>query len=115
MSKPTPNQSPSHNPKPRKKNDPRYVRVVVGHRLVAMQASHVDEIALIEARQRGDDRFHPVHGPRCSKCFVRNPRAGHFCRWNVEQEGPRDPAPKMRQVPVYRWVLREEARGKVGS
>ena len=115
MSISKPNHSQNHNPKPRKKNDPRYVRVLVGHRLVAMQAHHVDEIAVSEARQRGDDKFQPLHGGRCSKCFLKNPKAGHFCRWDIQNEGPRDPAPKMLQVPVYRWVLREEARGKGGS
>lgn len=111
MSKSNLNNSQNSNPNPRKKNDPRYERVIVGYRLIPMQAAHVDEIAIIEARQRGDDKYQPMHGPRCAKCFLKNPKAGHFCRWDIKNEGARDPAPKMRQVPIYRWVLRKGQAG----
>jgi hypothetical protein len=100
MSKLNSHKNQNHNSKTRKENDPRYERVVVGHKLVPMQATHVDDIAVSEGRE-------VMHGPRCSKCFLKNARAGHFCRWNIENEGPRDPAPRMRQVPIYCWVLRE--------
>ena len=119
MSNSNPKNRQNHNPKPRKKNDPRYVRVVVGHRLVPMQAHHVDEIADREGRT--DHRTgwwnDLTAGPRCSKCFRRLPEGqkGHFCRWDFKQEGPRETTLKMRQVPVYRWVLREEARSKAQS
>lgn len=105
MSKSNPNQSQNSNLKPRKKNDPRYERVIVGHRMVAMQASHVDEIALAEARARGAE-YQPAPGVRCPRCFLKSMRPQHFCRWDIAAEGPRDPSPPMLRVPVYRWVLR---------
>jgi len=111
MSKSNPNHSQNPNPKPRKKNDPRYERVVVGHRLVPMQVRHVDEIAAAEGRTDPKTAWWNAlgAGPRCSKCFIRlsEGRKTHFCRWDFKQEGPREPSPQMRQVPVYRWVLRE--------
>ena len=54
-----------------------------------MQASHVPT---------------PSGQSRCPKCWLLNAQPGHFCRWNVAQEGARDPNPPMRFVPIYRWV-----------
>jgi len=91
----------SHNPNLRgairKSNDPRYKRVLVGYRMVPMASSHVET---------------PAGKTRCQLCWLLNattPTPGqkakdHFCRWNIAAEGPRDPNPPMRQVPVYRWV-----------
>ena len=97
-------KSKNSHPKPRKKNRPGWRRVVVGYRLVAMQASQVDDIAIAEAQASGAKNYRPMHGPRCSKCFLKNAKPGHFCRWNIEQEGTRNPNPQIRQVPIYEWV-----------
>ena len=110
MSKNHSNKSQNNNPKPRKKNDPRLKRVVVGYRLVAMQAHHIDEILRIEGKDPGNAWWNEQPGLlRCHKCFavLTEGRKTHFCRWNIEREGPRDPDPKMRQVPIYRWVPKE--------
>lgn len=106
-----PNQSQNRNPNRRKKNDPRYVREIVGYRLVPMQAHHVDEIDAAEGRTDSRKAWWNAlsNRPRCRKCFGRLPegRSTHFCRWNVKNEGSRDSAREMLKVPVYRWVLRE--------
>lgn len=98
-SNPNPKNQPD-NPKPRKSR-PGYKRIVVGYRLVAMQASHVDAIAFAEGYS--GVRKNPL--PRCPKCFLLLRRPEHFCRWNIEREAPgRDPNPPMRQEPIFRWV-----------
>jgi hypothetical protein len=109
MSKSNSNQSQNSNPKPRKKNDPRYERVVVGHRLVAMQAHHIDEIIALEGKDLRKAWWNEQPGLlRCRRCFgVLPENRRHFCRWNIAQEGPRNPDPPIRQVPVYRWVLKK--------
>jgi len=109
MKKSTPNQSQNHNP--RKRNDPRYERVLIGERLVPMQAQHVDQVAATEDRplswwnEMSSD-------PRCPRCFLRlrDGRRPHFCRWNVAREGPRDPDPPVVRVPIYRWVRKDGPR-----
>jgi len=109
MKKSNPNQSQNHSLKRRKKNDPRYKRVLVGHRLVAMQAHHVDQITAAETRP-GSWWNECNSNPRCPKCFLRlrEGRRDHFCRWNVKREGPRDSAREILRVPIYRWFLRDE-------
>jgi len=111
MSKSNTHKSQNSNPNPRKKNDPRYKRVIVGYRLVAMTADQVDQISEMEGRTDPRTAWWNAisKGPRCRKCFLRLPegRKTHFCRWDIKQEGPRDPKPAMRQVPLYRWVLKE--------
>jgi len=100
-SNPNPKNQPD-NPKPRKPR-PGYKRIVVGYRLVAMQASHVDAIAHME--NRGGAPNVVSHLPRCPKCFLKGAKPGHFCRWDVAREAPgRDPNPPMRQEPLFRWV-----------
>ena len=90
------------NPKPRKPR-PGYKRIVVGYRLVAMQASHVDAIARLEVYRGYEGVL--GHLPRCPKCFLKGAKSGHFCRWNVAREAPgRDPNPQMRQEPIFQWV-----------
>lgn len=115
MKKSNPNHNQNHNLKLRKEDDPRYERVVVGYRLIPMQAHHVDEIAAAEGRTDLKTAWWNALStrPRCRKCFLRLPegRKTHFCRWNFQQEGPRDPSPKMRQVPIYRWVLKKDHAG----
>jgi hypothetical protein len=89
----------SDNPKPRKPR-PGYKRIVVGYRLVAMQASHVDAIARAEG---GAGSLQSQ--PRCPKCFLLLRHPEHFCRWNIEREGPgRDRNPAMRKQPIFQWV-----------
>jgi hypothetical protein len=108
MSKSNTHNSSNHNPKPRKKNRPGWRRVVVGYRMVPMQASHVDEIAIAEARARGDHKWMPMAGMRCSKCWLKNPRAGHFCMWDIPNAIPPAHNLPMRQVPIYKWVGPDE-------
>lgn len=109
MSKSSSHKSQSSNPKPRKKNDPRYERVVVGYRLVAMQADQVDEIARMEGRN-----VHPKwHASvldgrlRCPWCFLKGGVQGkHFCRWRTAS-GERPVGGAIRQVPIYEWRLKK--------
>ena len=77
-----------------KKQNPKPKTRIVGYRLIPMQASQVDQIAAAEGR-------HVVPGPRCPKCWLKNARKGHFCRWNIEREGPRDPNPQPVRQPIY--------------
>ena len=108
MKKSNPNQSHNHNPKRRKKNDPRYKREIVGYRLIPMQAQHVDQI---DATEGSPTWWNSVaKGPRCPKCFLRLRvgRSTHFCRWNIAREGPRDHDPPILRVPICRWVLRKD-------
>lgn len=105
MSTSNPNQSQNRNPKPRKANDPRYRREVVGYRLVAMQADQVDEIARAEGR--GDQPNVADARLRCPWCFLKGGTEGqHFCRWRTAR-GDRPLGGPIRQVPVYRWVSKE--------
>lgn len=106
MKKSTQTQSQKHNSNPRKKNEALHERVIVGYRLVPMQAHHVDEIDAAEGRMAWWNNV--SKRPRCPKCFIRLPdgRSSHFCRWNVRREGTRDRDPKMRRMPIYEWVLR---------
>lgn len=105
MKKSNSNHTQNRNPKPRKENDPRYRRVVVGYRLVAMQADQVDEIARMEGR---GDQPNVVDGRlRCPWCFLKGGIEGrHFCRWRTEG-GARPLGGPIRRVPIYRWVLKE--------
>ena len=102
MNKLNPNPSQDHNLQPRK-DRPGWRRVFVGHRLIPMQASHVDEIAVLEAKERGDGGFRPRPGIRCSKCWLKDAKPGHFCRWNIARAVQPEPRP-MLKVPIYRWV-----------
>ncbi len=56
---------------------------IIDYRLIPMQASHIDD------------------APRCPKCWLKNAKPGHFCRWNIQREGPRDPRPQPVRQPVY--------------
>jgi hypothetical protein len=101
-------KSKNSNPTPRKKNRPGWRRIVVGYRMVPMQASHVDDIAIAEARARGDKNWQPMAGHRCSKCWLKNAKAGHFCMWNMPGAIPAPGNLPMRQVPIYQWVGPDE-------
>jgi len=105
MSTSNPNQSQNHNPKPRKASGRRHRRVVVGHRLVAMQADQVDEIARMEGR--GGQPNVVDARPRCPWCFLKGGIDGkHFCRWRTAS-GVRPLGGTIRQVPIYRDVPEE--------
>ena len=105
MSKSNSNKSQNSNPQPRKKNDPRYERVIVGYRLVAMEADQVDDIARSEGRGQ-----HPTvvdKRLRCPWCFLKGGVEGnHFCRWRPAS-GEKPLGGKIRQVPIYEWLLKE--------
>lgn len=82
----------------RVKNGVTQKRELVGYKTIPMQASHLPT---------------PDGKVRCKLCWqlgAVTPTPGqkskdHFCRWNIEVEGPgRDPNPKPRQQPIYRWV-----------
>lgn len=111
MSKNNHPKSKNSNNHPRKGKRPGWRKVIVGYRLVPMQAHHVDQIAELEGRTDPRTAWWNAIStrPRCRKCFLRLPegRKTHFCRWNFEQEGPREGDPQMRQVPIYRWVKSE--------
>jgi len=99
------NKSQNNNPNPSKEHDPRYERVVVGYRLVAMQASQVDEIA--QAEGRGHHPSVVDARPRCPWCFVKGGGEGkHFCRWRTANN-VRPLGGNVRQVPIYEWRLKE--------
>lgn len=100
------NLSQNQNSKPRrKKNDPRYKRVVVGYRLVPMTAEQVDEVARMEGR--GDQRTIVDGRLRCPWCFLKGGVEGnHFCRWRTEN-GVRPVGGKIRRVPIYQYVLKD--------
>jgi len=67
-----------------KKQSPKPKTRIIGYRLIPMQASQLD------------------NEPRCPKCWLKNAKAGeHFCRWNIEREGPRDPNPQPVRQPIY--------------
>jgi len=91
MSKNTNHKNLSENPiLPPRKPRPGFKRIVVGWRPVPMQAKHLET---------------PAGSHRCSKCWLKNAQKGHFCRWDIENEGPgRDPNPPMRWAPIYQWV-----------
>lgn len=56
---------------------------IIDYRLIPMQASQLDG------------------SPRCPKCWLKNAKADHFCRWNVQREGPRNPNPQPVRKPIY--------------
>lgn len=109
MSKSNLNKNQNPNPKTRKKNDPRYERVVVGYRLVPMRADQVDEIARAEGRDRSPKWHSNVVDKRlrCPWCFLKGGVKGkHFCRWRTA-DGVKPLGGKIRQVPIYEWRLKE--------
>ncbi len=71
---------------PPRKPRPGQKRIVTGHRAVPMHVSHL-----------------PGSEPRCSKCWLRNPKPGHGCAKNLGREPSRD-KPPMVFVPIYAWV-----------
>lgn len=78
------------------KNSNKTQTKIIGYRLIPMQASQVDAIAQAEGR-------YVRPGPRCPKCWLKlkDAKQKHFCRWNIEREGPRDPDPKPYRQPIY--------------
>lgn len=88
--------------KPRKPR-PGFRRIVIGWRPVPLHADLVDEVALAGRLAQGDKKWRPVPGVRCSKCWLKNPRPGHFCRWNIANS-PHNPPRKIVYVPLFRWV-----------
>lgn len=83
----------------RKNHDPHYKRIIVGHRMVAMHASHVDALA---------PPGRVIAGSRCPRCFLKTEKSRHGCRWNIESTvEPKDSSPPMLQLPIYAWVRRD--------
>lgn len=104
MSKFNLHKSQNLNLQPRK-GDARYERVVVGYRLVAMEADQVDDIARTEGRGKNanvvDQRL------RCPWCFLKGGvRGKHTCRWRPAS-GEKPLGGKVRQVPIYGWRLKK--------
>ncbi len=98
MAKLNPNPKHNDNQTAPRKPRPGWHRIVVDRKAIPMQAHHVDEIARMEGR-------FVASGPRCECCWQKNPKPGHFCRWNITREGDgRNPDPPILWVPVYRWV-----------
>lgn len=95
----------NNNPNPNSKNQNSHARkgkkrVLVGHRMVAMQANQVDEIARMEGRGQHpnvvDQRL------RCSWCFLKTD-GKHSCRWRTKNNIQPLGGPVL-QVPLYEWV-----------
>ncbi len=69
------------------------VRKLVGYKIIPMQSHQVDGEV------------------RCQYCWLKGattPRPGkkgdHFCRWNIENQGERNPNPQPYKQPIYQWV-----------
>jgi hypothetical protein len=102
MSKSNSNKSQNSNSQTRVIDGRRHRRKIVGHRLVAMQADQVDEIARAEGRGQ-----HPTvvdKRLRCPWCLLKGGVEGnHFCRWRTES-GERPVGGPVLKFPVYQWV-----------
>ena len=86
-----------------RKPRPGFRRIVVGWKAVPMHADLVDGIEIAEHRERGDGDWRPRAGTRCLKCFLKEPKAGHFCRWDAK-DSYHHPQKRVVYTPIFRWV-----------
>lgn len=87
---------------PPRKSKPGFRRIVIGWRPVPLHADLADDIAIGERRARGDKNWRPINGPRCPRCWLKNAKPGHFCRWDVASATA---SPKrVVYLPEFRWV-----------
>ena len=101
------NSNPNQSQKPltRVIGGRRYVRKVVGHRLVPMEPGQVDDVARAEGRGQSPNVVAPY--PRCPWCFLKGGSGGkHTC---MRRTGRAEQAEggRIRQVPIHEWVPEE--------
>lgn len=79
-------------------------RIEVGHRLVAMRADQVDEIARAEGR--GDNANVKDKRERCPWCFLKGGELGkHGCIRRTRRNKDSPPVgARIRRIPEYAWV-----------
>lgn len=98
-----------------RKPRPGFQRIVIGWRPVPLHADLVDDIAFGELSENAKwlDKFgvsyeeamrwRPRKGPRCLKCFLKEAKPGHFCRWGIKSSPNASPK-RVVYKPIFKWV-----------